>query len=152
MFVTPKGRSKNAVKGWQLVGRGEPSEVVPNNDTTARPLTYKEIEQMSAADAEWHMIHNKQAWQAAVDEEQRLRLCGEMSACATQTHCLHGRPFGPRRESNDRTNKVPLLSSLNAFYFACAAILRRTPSPNSVCCAERAIRRQQRSYALFPYT
>ena len=28
---------------------------------------------MSAADAEWHMIHNKQAWQAAFDEEQRRR-------------------------------------------------------------------------------
>ena len=28
---------------------------------------------MSAADAEWHMTHNKQAWQAAFDEEQRRR-------------------------------------------------------------------------------
>ena len=66
--------AKTRSKGWQLVGRGQPSEVAPNNGRTVRPLTCREItENMSAADAEWHVQHNKKNWEAAFEEQERRR-------------------------------------------------------------------------------
>lgn len=38
-----------------------------------RPLTYTEITEMSAADAEWHLRHNSENWKQAVDEQERMR-------------------------------------------------------------------------------
>ena len=98
-------RKSSHGKSGPLVARGTPSEAPTNDKRTVRPLTYTEITAMSAADAEWHVQHNKNNWEAAFDEQERRR-AGKQHLARTKVELCWSGPFNrprgrigiPRRE------------------------------------------------------
>lgn len=113
----------NRTSGWQLVGRGEGSDAPKDDGRTVRPLTYSEITAMSAADAEWHVQHNKKNWELAFEEQERRRtgkqhlaktkveLCWSGHSTAEEDELAYraGNEFALRTPTFPRTNEAAIL-------------------------------------------